>query len=63
MSGIQFVVDEAGKKTAVIIDLKRHGRLWEDFYDNLIADKRKNEPRESWEKVKERLRRSGKLDG
>lgn len=63
MSGIQFVIDAAGKKTAVVIDLKRHGRVWEDFYDNLIAEERKNERRESWEKLKERLRRAGKLDG
>ncbi len=63
MSGIQFVVDGAGKKTAVVIDLKRHGRVWEDFYDNLIADQRKDEPRRDWTKVKARLRRSGKLNG
>jgi hypothetical protein len=56
-------VDESGKKTAVVIDLKRHGRLWEDFYDNLLADERKKEPREKWDNVKEDLRRSGKLDG
>jgi mRNA interferase RelE/StbE len=35
MSGIQFVVDKEGEKTAVVIDLKRHGKLWEDIYDNL----------------------------
>ena len=63
MSGIQFVFDEGGKKTAVMIDLIKHGRLWEDFYDNLIADRRKNEPRESWIAVKGRLRKAGKLNG
>lgn len=63
MGGIQFVVDEAGKETAVVIDLKRHRRVWEDFYDNLLAERRKNEPRESWAKVKSRLKRTGKLNG
>jgi mRNA interferase RelE/StbE len=27
MSGIQFVVDKEGEKTAVVIDLKRHGKF------------------------------------
>ena len=37
MSGIQFVVDAKGAKTAVVIDLKKFGGLWEDFYDTLVA--------------------------
>ena len=45
MKCIQFVTDEAGKKTAVQIDLKKYGELWEDFYDSLIAQSRANEPR------------------
>jgi hypothetical protein len=40
MKGIQFVVDEKGEKTAVLIDLQEHGELWEDFYDCLIAQAR-----------------------
>ena len=46
MSGIQFLTDEAGHKTAVLIDLKRNRVVWEDFYDTLLARKRRNEPRE-----------------
>ena len=56
MSGIQFVIDKQGKKTAVVIDLKRHASLWEDFYDSLLVRSRKNEPRESLESVKRRLK-------
>ena len=63
LKGIQFVTDPEGKKTAVQIDLKEHGGLWEDFYDVLTAKQRKDEPRESLESVKRRLRRAGKLDG
>ncbi|GMT50154.1 MAG: hypothetical protein IEMM0008_1693 [bacterium] len=51
------------KKTAVLIDLKRHGELWEDFYDALTAHLRITEPRESIESVKERLTQQGKLGG
>ncbi|MCI0613067.1 hypothetical protein L0244_08760 [bacterium] len=54
--GIQFVTDTKGRKTAVQIDLKKHGELWEDFYDVLTAKQRKDEPRESFESVKKRLR-------
>ena len=31
MTGIQFVTDEKGRKVAVLIDLKKHKALWEDF--------------------------------
>ena len=37
MEGIQFVIDESGEKTAVLIDLKKHADIWEDFYNNLTA--------------------------
>ena len=63
MEGIQFLVDESGEKTAVLIDLKKYGELWEDFYDSLTAHARADEPRESLESVKERLRQQGKLHG
>ncbi len=61
MSGIQFLVDEQGEKTAVVISLKKHGELWEDFYDALLAAQRENEPAESLADVKKRLRKQGKL--
>ena len=61
ISGIQFVVDEHGDKTAVQIDLKEHGDLWEDFYDALLARARAAEPRESLEEVRQRLMAAGKL--
>lgn len=61
MKGIQFVVDEGGEKKAVVIDLKKHGRLWEDFYDSLVARMRAEEPRESFSSVRERLKREEKI--
>jgi len=63
MSGIQFVVDDKGTKSAVIIDLTKYANLWEDFYDSLIAHQRRKEPRESLHSVRKRLRREGKLNG
>ena len=61
MKGVQFVIDERGKKTAVVIDLKRHSELWEDFYDAAVARERQGEPRETLEAVKKKLRRRAKL--
>jgi len=61
MEGIQFVVDDKGKKVAVLIDLHKYGELWEDFYDNLTARLRAEEPRETLTAVKKHLRRQGKL--
>ncbi|MBF0319976.1 MAG: hypothetical protein HQL01_09290 [Nitrospirae bacterium] len=63
MKGIQYMMDDNGDRTAVVIDLKKHGNIWEDFYDNLTASERKNEPRESLEMVKKRLMKKGKLLG
>ena len=62
MRDYQFIVDEKGEKTAVVIDLKKCAGLWEDFYDTLIAQRRAKEPRESLETVKKRLQEAGKLD-
>jgi len=60
MKGIQFLVSDTG---TVLIDLKEHGSLWEDFYDALLARSRDDEPRESLKSVRERLRHHGKLNG
>lgn len=60
MKGVQFLVDEKGKKTAVVIDLKRHSALWEDFCDRALARRRESEPRETLESVTKRLRLRGR---
>jgi hypothetical protein len=61
MKGVQFVIDERGQKTAVVIDLRRHASVWEDFVDVAAAKSRRHEPRESLAAVKRRLRRARKL--
>jgi hypothetical protein len=61
MKGVQFLVDDKGEPQAVVLDLKKHGRLWEDFQDLLVAQQRRKEPRVSWADVKARLRKKGLL--
>ena len=58
MKGIEFVVDDAGDCKAVLIDLAAHGKLWEDFYDAVLAKEREREPRETLAEVKNRLEKS-----
>lgn len=55
MKGVQFVVNEKGDRTAVVIDLREHAELWEDFYDRALARRRSKEPRETLGSLKRRL--------
>ena len=59
MTGINYVTDEKGRKIAVQIDLKKHGALWEDFWDGLVAESRRKEKSVPYERYRtERLKRS-----
>jgi hypothetical protein len=63
MSGIQFLTDERGEKTAAVIDLKVHKVLWEDIQDVLVSRSRKKEKGSEINKVRARLIAAGKLRG
>ena len=43
MTGIQFVTDEKGRKVGVLIDLKKHGAIWQDFWDGFVSESRRKE--------------------
>lgn len=63
MQGIQFVTDDKGRKTAVLIDLKKYGQLWEDFRDGLVAEARAKEKSIPYEEYRaKRLKRSRPRD-
>ena len=61
MTGIQFVTDDKGRKVAVQIDLKKHGAVWEDFWDGLISESRRKQKGISLEKIKADLIKRGRL--
>lgn len=61
MKGISFITNDENKKVAVLIDLKEHGDLWEDFYDGLIAEQRKNDEVISFDQLKLELKNEGRL--
>ena len=59
MTGIQFVTDERGRKVGVLIDLKKHRAIWEDFWDGLVSESRRKEKRVSYEQYRAtRLKRA-----
>ncbi len=55
MKGVQYIIDDNGKKRAVVVNLDVYGHLWEDIHDILVEESQKNEPRVKWEEVKRRL--------
>jgi len=58
MTGIQFITDEKGRKTAAVIDLKKHKALWEEIEDGLISESRRKEKGIPYEQYRAtRLRR------
>lgn len=63
MKEIQFVVDESGKKGAVLIDLSEWGEIWEDFYDVLVSESRKDEPTVPWQELKAEMEQGERQGG
>jgi hypothetical protein len=60
MTGIQYVTDQKGRKVGVLIDLKKHGAIWEDFRDGLISESRRKEKSLPYGQYRaNRLKRSG----
>ncbi len=64
MKGVNFIMDDKNRRTAVIIELKtieQHQEDVEDLLDIIVAESRKDEPKRSWEEVKKSLKKKGKL--
>ena len=61
MTGIQFLTDENGRKVAVQIDLRKHGALWQDFYDGLVSERRRKEKGIPFKTVNANLIKRGRL--
>jgi hypothetical protein len=37
MQGVQYIINDQGEKTAVVIDLKQWGNLWDEIASTLIS--------------------------
>ncbi|GEM_PF-1097248 len=58
MTGLNYIINDKGERIAVLIDLKKNGRLREDFYDAMIADGKRDEPRIPWNDAKKLLKKA-----
>ncbi len=63
MTGIQFVTDEKGHKVGVLIDLKKHGAIWEDISDGLISESRRKERGIPYEQYRANRQRRARARG
>ena len=57
----QFIVDAKGKKTGVILSLRRYRKLMEDLHDLAIVAERRSEEPISLEEMRRRLKKDGLL--
>ena len=55
----QFIVDESGKKTAIVLPLEDYEELIEDIHDLAVIAERKDEPTISFDELKKRLKADG----
>ncbi|RPJ07112.1 MAG: type II toxin-antitoxin system Phd/YefM family antitoxin [Spirochaetaceae bacterium] len=52
----QYVIDDHGKKTAVIIPMEEYEDLMEDLHDLAVAVERRDEPVAGFEELKKELK-------
>ena len=57
----KYVTDTRGKKTGVILSLKRYRQLMEDLHDLAVVAERLEEKSISFEEMKRRLKKDGRL--
>ena len=55
----QFVIDAKGRKTGVILSLRRYQKLMEDLHDLAIVAERRSEEPIPLQEMKRRLRQDG----
>jgi len=55
----KYIVDDTGKKTAVVLSLKEYEGLIEDTHDLAVIAERRDEPTISFDKLKKRLKTDG----
>ena len=64
MKGVTILTDEKNKKKILQVDINevaKNPEKFEDLMDVIIAEARKDEKKIPWEKVKQQLKKSGKL--
>jgi hypothetical protein len=57
----QYLIDEQGQKTSVVIPVEEYEELLEDLHDLAVIAERKDEPTISFNELKKRLKADGLL--
>ena len=57
----QFIIDAKGKKTSIILPLRRYQKLMEDLHDLAIVAERRAEEPISLDEMKRQLKKDGIL--
>jgi PHD/YefM family antitoxin component YafN of YafNO toxin-antitoxin module len=52
----QYIVDDKGEKTAVVLSLEEYEELIEDIHDLAVIAERRDEPTISFDELKKRLK-------
>ncbi len=60
-ASLKYLVDDSGKKTAVVLPVKEYEDMLEDIHDLAVIAERKDEPTLSFNDLKERLKADGLL--
>ena len=59
---VQYVTNESGERTAVIVPIDEYEELLEDSHLIRVADESKDEPRRPFEEFVEEMRAAGEID-
>lgn len=57
----QYLIDESGQKTAVVIPVEEYEELLADIHDLAVIAERRNEPAIRFDELKKRLKADGLL--
>jgi len=57
----QYITDEKGKKTGVVLSLRRYQKLLEDLHDLAMVAERRREKLLDLQEIRRRLERDGVL--
>lgn len=61
MGKAQYLIDESGQKTAVLLPVDEYEGLLEDIHDLAVIAERKDESTTSYDELKKRLEADGLL--
>ena len=62
VKNIQYITDEAGERTAVILPIQEFEEMLEDLHLGAVARESADEPKRSFSAMVEEMRRAGEID-